>query len=525
MSSRKSTENDMRQQPDDTYLLEQLQLHQAELEMQNDELRLANEQLELQQLKFAGIYDLAPFGYFILDIGGKVFEVNNAGINILGVSRAKIHKRRLQSFLMPESTERYHRFFREMLHSGIKQSCILKLVNAKQKEFYVQLEGIAIKHSSILPLQCDIAMIDITERVNAEKKLSQTKERLELALEASASGTWELELETMKFHLDGFNFQSLSIFDSNFDGSYLAFLQLIHPDDRIMFDRQFRIAINNQSEVDIVCRFTNSSGHSCYASIRGHCILDEGHPDHYIGIMMDITENRRIADESAQIKNDQQKNIALATLAAEENERKRISDSIHDSVSQLLYGIRIRLATLETEDNRGGIKNVNQLLDAAIEETRNLSFELAPAILSDFGLNTTLEELAARLSTDQMYIEIQMSRLSERLELQLEITIFRIIQELVNNAMKHSKATRITIAVEKNKSIEIKVIDNGVGFLSNAAAETPTGTGLTRIRSRINLYNGRLLIDSTPGKGTAVTVTLIYAETKGGIKDDQDNFS
>lgn len=518
MSRRKLTKKEPERRYEDTYLLQQLQMHQAELEMQNDELRLANEQLELQHLKFAGIYDLAPIGYFILDNAGLVLEVNNAGINILGVDKGIILKRSFQIFMLPEYSELYQRFFREMLRTETKQSCMLKLTDTKQREYYVQLEGIAIRPASVLPLQCDIAMIDITERVIAEKILFKTKERLEFALEASASGTWELELETMKFYLDEFNYQTFLISGREFDGRYQTFINLLHPDDRTMVDQQFRAAINKEQEIDVNCRFINSSGHDSYASIRGHMIRETGHPDYYIGIMMDITEKRRIEDESAQLKNNQQKNIALATLAAEENERKRISDSLHDSVSQLLYGIRIRLASLETEDNRPEVKNVNELLDAAIEETRNLSFELAPAILTDFGLYATLEALATRLSTDKMSIDIRVTGINERLELPLEISIFRIVQELVNNAMKHSEATRITVSVQKNRLIEIKVIDNGKGFPARNAAEIPTGTGLTRIRSRINLYSGRLIIDSIMGKGTTVTATLNDMKTNGGTE-------
>src|ERR1700761_3141780 len=91
-----------------TYLLQQLQLHQVELEMQNDELRLANEQLELQQLKFSGIYDLAPIGYFILDKDGLVTEVNNAGLSMLVTTKRIIIGNRLHSFIAPEHADRYH---------------------------------------------------------------------------------------------------------------------------------------------------------------------------------------------------------------------------------------------------------------------------------------------------------------------------------------------------------------------------------------------------------------------------------
>ena len=508
MNNKKTKDRQTENIYDDQYLLQQLQLHQAELEMQNDELRLANEQLELQRLKFAGIYDLAPIGYFILDPEGLIMEANTAGIGMLGTTKRKIIGNRLQSFAPGDYANRYHRFFRELLRSRVKQSCILRLTSGSAHDIYVQLEGIAVKPADSLPLQCDIAMIDITERVKTEKNLSKTKERLELALEASASGTWEFEPETMRFYLDEFNYQTFAIEGGKFDGHFQTFIQLIHPDDQATVDLHFRQSLSQQREIDIVCRFINRGGHICYASIRGHIIQEEGHPTRFIGIMTDITEKRRIEDEAAQLKHNQRKDIALATLAAEENERKRISDALHDGVSQLLYGIRIRLAGLETEGNIAEMRSVNQLLDAAIEETRNLSFELAPAILADFGLQAALDELAGRLSTEKMLISTQVRGFSDRLDLQLETGIFRIIQELVNNAMKHSGATQVKIIVNRNKLIELNVSDNGKGFQAQDPSQVPAGAGLTSIRNRVNLYNGNLQIDSQPDRGTIVTATL-----------------
>ena len=489
--------------------LEELHLHQAELEMQNDELRIANEKLELQQIKFSGIYDLAPIGYYILDKAGLVNEVNNAGISLLETGKGNILNNRLQSFVTPEYMDAYHVFFRELLNSGEKQSCQLKMRSRKGREFYVQVEAIAITPVRNFPLQCDVAVMDITERVQAEKVLAKTKERLVLALEASSSGTWELELDTMKFYLDEFNYQTCAIPGGKFDGRYQTFINLIHPDDRADVDQQFRIALNNQKSIDLVCRFDNQSGHTCFASIRGHVITEPSHPNRFVGIMMDITAKKKMEEEAVHLKHDQQRNITLATIHAEENERARISDALHDSVSQLLYGIRIKLNTLfDAEDPAEVMRNIYELLDMAVLETRNISFELAPAILNDFGLRATIDEMAKRLSTPKMLIKTKLGRLNERLSLPLEANIFRILQELVNNAMKHSGASLITLEVKKSKSIELCISDNGKGFEIVKPEDVASGSGLSSIRNRLSLYNGCMSIESKPGAGTVIKIKL-----------------
>jgi PAS domain S-box-containing protein len=386
-----------------------------------------------------------------------------------------------------------------MLDSGKKQSCHLKMVSKKGTEFYIQMEGITVSPIPNQPLQFDIAIMDITQRVKAEQNLLKTKERLQLALEASAVVTWELEPETMQFYFDELNYRVSTIPGENFDGKYQTFINLVHREDREIVDQHFRTSLNNQTKIDVSCRYINNGGNVCYISIRGHIITGTGQPRRFVGIMMDITEKRR-----------KQKTIALATSLAEENERKRISDALHDSVSQLLYGIRIKLGSLDAGAHKDVVGHINGLLDLAIHETRNISFELAPSILTDFGLPATIDELAKRLSTPQMQISTRITGFDERLEKQLEIGIFRIIQELVNNCMKHAGASLIFIEIVKSKSIAICVKDNGQGYHPANLNGIPSGSGLSSIKNRISFYNGQLRISSNQGSGTKVDISLEY---------------
>ena len=180
----------------------------------------------------------------------------------------------------------------------------------------------------------------------------------------------------------------------------------------------------------------------------------------------------------------------------------------HDSVSQLLYGIKLQLSEKNYAE---AIAKANKLLDAVIQETRNISFQLAPSILADFGLAPTIDELCRRLSSPHVQIDAQVSGFSAPGELFLEETIFRIIQELVNNCLKHSGASYIHISLKKNKLIEILVTDNGKGFKYEKLDTPPKGAGLISIRNRLALYNGKLDISSAPGKGTTVRVQLAVA--------------
>jgi signal transduction histidine kinase len=284
----------------------------------------------------------------------------------------------------------------------------------------------------------------------------------------------------------------------------------LHPDERDEVDNHFQTAIKQRQEVDILCRISTSTDTYTYYTITGHAVTRNGTDNCMVGIMMDITERKKLEEETTQLKHDQQKRLAMAMINGQENASKIISDALHDGVSQLLYGIKMKLATLSQQPiNSEILTGVNDMLNMAITETRNISFELAPSILTDFGLPATLEELAKRLSGPGMKIKTCISGYSDRLDLSLETGIFRIIQELINNCMKHSGASQVLVEIKKAGSISIMVKDNGIGFaIPDGEEGKPHGAGLSSIRNRVNLYNGSMHIDTGPVKGTIVHIQL-----------------
>jgi PAS domain S-box-containing protein len=490
-------------------MFQELQVHQMELEMQNDELRVANEELEMQQLKLSGTYDLAPIGYFVLDKDGYIEQVNTAGLNLLETGRAGTKLKRLSSFVTPDFVDAYAQFHKRLLTSPEKQSCQLKFTSAGQRTFYAQVEGIAINVSQSLKTQYYVAIIDITERIEAEQLLAETKDRLELSLKASSSGVWELNTSNMQMYLDKANHHLCNIEESNFDGNYFSFIKLVHHDDRAKVDQHFRTAVNNHTEIDLVCRFPFKDNKVCYAAIRGHQVIKPDQSKCITGIMTDVTEKKLREEEGELLKQKHQQNITTATLYAEENERKRISETLHDSVSQLLYGIKIQLNQLNTPHTPPEpYARINELLNIAIQETRNISFELAPSVLADFGLQVTITDLAKRLSSAQLLIKPKFKGFTGRFDILLETCIFRIIQELINNCMKHSGASLINVDLLKNDDITIIVRDNGHGFNTKTLDTKPGGAGISSIKNRLSLYNGSINIQSALGQGTTITIKL-----------------
>lgn len=232
-----------------------------------------------------------------------------------------------------------------------------------------------------------------------------------------------------------------------------------------------------------------------------------------IFIVHDITESLKMKEQAIAQNLSQQKIVLNAVLEAQEEERKRIAEALHNGLGQLLYGIRLYIGQLEIEQDTVQDKNhkvkqqVEKLLAEAIDETRRISYELTPAILKDFGLEVALKELCEKLSKAALNISLASYEVNTQLEESTELVTYRIIQELINNVLKHANATAAEIEVEHSKDkLMICVSDNGNGFRQEDNFRQ--GIGIYSIKNRVKLLNGQLDIISKENKGSKVKVVL-----------------
>lgn len=207
-------------------------------------------------------------------------------------------------------------------------------------------------------------------------------------------------------------------------------------------------------------------------------------------------------------KDKEQKNLLVNILRAQESERYHISKALHNSVCQTLYGIRLKLLSIpELKRSKTELNKMNLLIDQAINETRDLAHSLSPSILNDFGFTAGINEMAQRLSTNSLKIRSYLHGAIDELPPDIQLCFFRIIQELVNNCIKHASASRVIIVVaEKKEQLKIMVQDNGKGFESDPLESFKNGIGLKSISDQIFLLNGELSIEST-AKGTTIHLT------------------
>lgn len=216
-----------------------------------------------------------------------------------------------------------------------------------------------------------------------------------------------------------------------------------------------------------------------------------------------------------------QRNIAMqAIIQTEESERRRIAQDLHDSVSQTMSAAKINLTMIGTElpfkdeDQRQRFDKVISLVDYGFREVRTISHNMMPWALHKTGLAQVVRQFINNIENDTIDIQFFSKGFDEPFNENIEIILYRVLQESVSNVMKHAAASRLDISLmREEQAISLTIEDNGRGFES-ANPEAYKGMGLHNLQSRINFLSGKVEFDSQPGKGTLVSVYLPIAQKK-----------
>ena len=213
---------------------------------------------------------------------------------------------------------------------------------------------------------------------------------------------------------------------------------------------------------------------------------------------------------------DHQKKMLEAILESQENERRRVAGDLHDSIGAMLSTIRVSLLTYakKTPSGEQGILESKKMLDDTIDSVRKISRDLMPGTLEKFGLSQAVNEMCERFQTTTG-LPIAFEEIGETLPLgkTRELMIFRIIQELLNNALKHAEATAIKIVFVNGDQLEVVVEDNGKGFNAEEHKfdRTPgKGLGLFNIENRARLAGAIVEFLVPPTQGSKIIIKVPY---------------
>jgi two-component system, NarL family, sensor kinase len=233
-----------------------------------------------------------------------------------------------------------------------------------------------------------------------------------------------------------------------------------------------------------------------------------------------------------QLREGNRKELMEATFQAQEAERRRLAQDLHDEIGTMLSVTRLSLNQLErqmagqfqpvhTDPTEHAdlpdpavsfqqIRKTRALLDETMSNVRRISWALVPTTLDRFGLLAAIEELAERVSTDDLMVTLEAPSRLHRLTPAYELLFYRVAQELIRNAIKHAAPTQIEIQfIHLENAVRMSVIDNGRGFdYDEVLKDARSGLGLRNIESRLSVVNGHATFDVAPDRGSRIHVEV-----------------
>ena len=208
-----------------------------------------------------------------------------------------------------------------------------------------------------------------------------------------------------------------------------------------------------------------------------------------------------------------QQKLMEAVLESQENERRRLAGELHDSIGGMLSTIRVGLTSISRQIDQPEIINQpKQMLDETISTVRNISLDLMPPTLERFGLSFAIKELCERLNgSANVPVTYHEDEQVKNLPRSTQLMVYRVAQELINNAVKHSNASAINVTVRGTNNFELIVEDNGSGFDVDSVRQRSSkrsGLGLYNIENRARVLNATLQIEASKKKGSKITMTM-----------------
>jgi len=481
----------------------------AELEKLEVQEKLSRERYLLRTL-----IDHLPDSIYVKDTDSRFIITNRAKLELIGAeSEEETIGKTISEYVDEASASVLHRNDRSLIESGTA------LIN--QEEYVINNKG--EKRwllTTRVPLQEDEEQViglvgisrDITDRKQIEESLRRSIERFDIVSKATNDAIWDWDLVSNTILWNESVTYLFGYKRSEIEKEPTFWENHIHPDDRDRVlgnvSRHITDGVENwQDEYRFVC----ADGSVKLVFDRGFILFDEQHkPYRMIGAMMDITERKKLQEELASQSIARQKLVTEATIMAQEKERAQIGRELHDNINQILTTTKMYLdmALSESDISEELMLKSHENISSAIEEIRSLSKSLVPPSLGDIGIKEAIADMLDNLNlTQKLNIRLRTSGVSKSIiSSNLQLMVFRIVQEQISNIIKHSKATEaeIRLTVSRNE-LHITITDNGIGFDPKKRMK---GIGLLNITSRAEVHNGDVEIISAPGKGCTIKISI-----------------
>ena len=470
------------------------------------ERKLAEETLRESEERLRLAVQAGKMYAYDWDVATDVVVRSEESTNVLGPTDepTSLTRQQLLAKVHPDDRPKFIAAVDDLTPENPTTHITYRVIRADGSVIWLEKHGRAFFNPKGKMLRMIGMVADITERKRTEEALRASEERLRLAQQAAHIGsfewnvqtganTWTPELEAM-----------YGLKPGGFAQTQEAFENLIHPDDRArvkeLVDCALKTGLQTTGEWRVV--WPDCTVH--WIAGRWQALMNEsGEPFRVVGVNMDITERKRAEEALA--------GMSRKLIEAQEQERARIGRELHDDINQQLAMLAVELEQLQ--GNPSEIQTRVQELRRQTAEISNdvqaLSHELHSAKVANLGvvgIKSWCKEFAERQSVE---IDFK-SDVSSTLPPEIGLSLFRVLQEAIHNAVKHSGVRRVEVQLRENwGEVHLVIIDSGRGFDVEEAMQG-TGLGLTSMRERVRLMNGTITLDSTEMHGTSIHVRVPF---------------
>lgn len=374
-------------------------------------------------------------------------------------------------------------------------------IYAGEKNFFTRDEIKLVKEAAE---DISFALEILEDKANQKKSeeeiafLYEIYEKVQLAT-SDTIWDWDIKRNTLRFNkgiVESYGFPKETM-----TSSINWWEKNIHPDDIEKVQQSIEDCFRNKKKtISIEYRFKAANNRYRFVYDRAFIVYQKSKPIRMVGAMQDIS-----------FQKEEDLRLAKTIIKAQEAERHFIGQELHDNVNQLLVASQLNLGMVKKMDPERAatlIDTIKGYISTAINEIRNLSHQLSPSSFGDVTLRDVFENLLQGINANKAYVielKFQFPQ-NEPLDKDLQITLYRILQEALNNIVKYAQATRIDILVDKSeRGILMSIADNGVGFVLNSIKK---GIGLNNIKRRVESFEGSFKISSSLGKGCKIQVDL-----------------